>query len=49
VDDDVVPIINSERLAAQMPDSTSIIYDFDKYGSHMEASIPFMKYVYQDL
>ena len=49
VEDDVVPLINSERLAAEMPDSSTVIYDFDKYGSHMEASIPFMKYVYQDL
>lgn len=49
VEDDVVPLINSERLAAEMPDSSAVIYDFDKYGSHMEASIPFMKYVYQDL
>ena len=49
VEDDVVPVINSEKLAAEMPDSSGVIYDFERYGSHMEASIPFMKYVYQDL
>ena len=49
VEDDVVPVINSEKLAEEMPDSSGVIYDFNRYGSHMEASIPFMKYVYQDL
>lgn len=49
VEDDVVPVINSEKLASEMPDSSGVIYDFNRYGSHMEASIPFMKYVYQDL
>ena len=49
VDDEVVPIINSEYLVAQMPDDEHITYDFAHYGSHIAASIPFMKYVYHDL
>ena len=49
VEDEVVPIINSMRLAAEMPDDSRITYDFAEYGSHMAASIPFMRYVYQDL
>jgi len=49
LDDEVVPLINSLNLQAKMPDKISKTYDFDSYGSHMEASIPFMKYVYQDL
>ena len=49
LDDDVVPLINSTNLMAQMSDEKYISYDIGHYGSHMEASIPFMKHVYQDL
>ena len=49
LDDDIVPLINSTNLMAQMSDEGHITYDIGYYGSHMEASIPFMKYVYQDL
>lgn len=49
VEDDVVPVINSQNLAAEMPDDAKITYDFGMYGSHMAASVPFMKYVYLDL
>ena len=49
VDDEVVPLINTANLMRQMPEDQHISYDIDHYGSHMEASIPFMKYVYQDL
>ena len=49
VEDEIVPIINSENLMSEMPDDSQITYDFGEYGSHMEANIPFMKYVYQDL
>ena len=49
VDDEVVPLINTANLMSQMPEDQHISYDIDHYGSHMEASIPFMKYVYQDL
>jgi pimeloyl-ACP methyl ester carboxylesterase len=49
LDDDIVPLINSTNLMAQMSDEKYICYDIGHYGSHMEASIPFMKHVYQDL
>ena len=49
VDDVVVPLINTANLINNMPNDEDISYDIDHYGSHMEASIPFMKYVYQDL
>ncbi|MBR1995827.1 MAG: hypothetical protein IJ989_01045 [Paludibacteraceae bacterium] len=49
LEDEVVPIINSRRLAAAMPNDRDITYDFGEYGSHMAASIPFMQYLYQDL
>ena len=49
LDDEVVPLINSLNLQAMMPDKSGKTYDFASYGSHMEASIPFMKYVYQDI
>jgi hypothetical protein len=49
MDDEVVPLINTANLMSQMPEDQHISYDIDHYGSHMEASIPFMKYVYQDL
>jgi pimeloyl-ACP methyl ester carboxylesterase len=49
VDDDVVPLVNTENLMAQMPDDDSVSYDIGHYGSHMEASVLFMKYVYHDL
>lgn len=49
VNDEVVPIINSEKLVAEMPEDELVSYDFGEYGSHVAASIPFMKYVYKDL
>ena len=49
VEDEIVPIINSENLVAEMPNDSQITYDFAEYGSHIAASIPFMKYIYQDL
>lgn len=49
LDDDVVPLLNSTNLQEQMPNKKGKTFDFDAYGSHMEASIPFVKYVYQDL
>jgi hypothetical protein len=49
LDDEVVPWLNSSNLHAQMPNLKGKTFDFDAYGSHMEASIPFIKYVYQDL
>lgn len=48
-EDEVVPIINSLHLVEAMPDDDNITYDFGEYGSHMAASIQFMKYLYQDL
>ena len=48
-EDDMVPIVNSTKLAAAMPESGNVLYDFGEYGSHMEASLRFMQYVYQDL
>ena len=47
--DDVVPLLNTLNLEAEMPNDRGKTYDLDYYGSHMEASVPFMKYVYQDL
>lgn len=49
VDDEVVPLLNTENLISQMPDDARISYDINHYGSHMAASVPFMQYVYQDL
>jgi hypothetical protein len=49
LDDEVVPLLNTENLMNQMPNDDLISYDIDHYGSHMQASVPFMKYVYQDL
>lgn len=49
LDDEVVPILNTINLQEQMPDECGKTYDYDHYGSHMEASVPFMQYVYQDL
>ena len=49
IDDEVVPLINTQNLMAEMPDDERVSYDIDHYGSHMAASIPFMQYVYQDL
>jgi hypothetical protein len=49
VTDEVVPFVNSLRLAEEMPDDIDVIYDFGDYGLHIAASIPFMQYVYQDL
>lgn len=49
IDDEVVPILNTINLQEQMPDESGKTYDYDHYGSHMEASVPFMKYIYQDL
>ncbi len=49
VEDEVVPLLNSINLQEQMPHKEGKTFDFDYYGSHVEASIPFIKYVYQDL
>ena len=49
IDDEVVPILNTINLQEKMPDESGKTYDYDHYGSHMEASVPFMQYVYQDL
>jgi len=49
LDDEVVPLLNSTNLQTHMPNNNRTTYDFDHYGSHMEASVPFMKYVYQNL
>jgi pimeloyl-ACP methyl ester carboxylesterase len=49
LEDEVVPLLNSINLEAEMPDKEEKIFDFDYYGSHMEASVPFIQYVYQDL
>lgn len=49
IEDEVVPLINTENLIAEMPEYSMMSFDIGYYGSHMEASIPFMKYVYQDL
>lgn len=49
IDDEIVPILNTINLQEQMPDENGKTYDYDHYGSHMEASVPFMQYVYQDL
>ena len=49
LEDEVVPLLNSINLEEQMPDKEEITFDFDYYGSHMEASVPFVQYVYQDL
>lgn len=49
LEDEVVPLLNSINLQTQMPDEIGKTYDFGEYGSHLEASVPFMKYVYQDL
>lgn len=47
--DEVVPLINTQNLADEMPDKSHILFDIGEYGSHMAANIPFMQYVYQDL
>lgn len=49
VDDEVVPLVNSENLMAEMPDDSQVSYDMGHYGSHMAASVQFMKYLYQNL
>ena len=49
LEDEVVPLLNSINLEEQMPDKEEKTFDFDYYGSHMEASVPFVQYVYQDL
>lgn len=49
LDDEVVPLLNTINLEAQMPNKSSQIYDMDYYGSHIAASVPFMQHVYQDL
>lgn len=49
LEDEVVPLLNSINLEAEMPDKEEKTFDFDYYGSHMEASVPFIQYVYQDL
>lgn len=49
LDDEVVPLLNTENLLKHMPNDELVTYDIDHFGSHMQASVPFMKYVYQDL
>ena len=49
LDDEVVPMLNTINLQEQMPDESGKTYDYNHYGSHMAASVPFMQYVYQDL
>ena len=49
LEDEVVPLLNSINLEAEMPDKEEKTFDFDYYGSHIEASVPFIQYVYQDL
>ena len=49
LDDEVVPVLNTINLQEQMPDESGKTYDYNHYGSHMAASVPFMQYVYQDL
>ena len=49
LDDEVVPLLNTENLMNHMPNDELVTYDIDHFGSHMQASVPFMKYVYQDL
>ena len=49
LEDEVVPLLNSINLEEQMPDKEEKTFDFNYYGSHMEASVPFVQYVYQDL
>ncbi len=49
LNDEVVPLVNSENLIHQMPNDSHISYDIGHYGSHMEACIPFIKHVYQTL
>lgn len=49
LNDEVVPVLNSINLQENMPNNKDKTYDFNYYGSHMEACIPFVKYVYQDL
>lgn len=49
LDDEVVPLLNTINLQTQMPDEIGKTYDINHYGSHMQASVPFMQYVYQDL
>ena len=49
IDDEVVPILNTINLQEQMPDESGKTYDYGNYGTHMEASVPFMKYIYQVL
>ena len=49
LDDEVVPLINTENLIAEMPDDERISYDLGHYGTHVEACITFMKRLFQDL
>ena len=49
LDDEVVPLLNTINLQTQMPNNLDKIFDINHYGSHMETSIVFMKYMYQDL
>lgn len=49
LDDEVVPMLNTINLQEQMPDESGKTYDYNHYGSHMAASVPFMQYIYQDL
>ena len=49
LDDEVVPLINTENLIAEMPDDERISYDLGHYGTHVEACVTFMKRLFQDL
>ena len=49
LEDEVVPLLNSINLEKLMPNKEDKTFDFDYYGSHVEASVPFIQYVYQDL
>lgn len=49
LDDEVVPLLNTINLQTQMPNNLEKRFDINHYGSHMETSIVFMKYMYQDL
>lgn len=49
LDDQVVPLVNSYNLQSHLPDTSQVFFDYGHYGSHMEASVPFLQYVYQNL
>lgn len=49
VSDEVVPLINSYNLQANLPDTSFVEFEYGNYGSHMAASIPFFQHIYQEL